>query len=88
MLKRYEAAAAAGTGGGPWLDEAKDGELVKAEDLSKAIGLASEKVAEAILEEWSVGGSSTFCDEVDWDSAEQAEVAKLIADTLKRALSV
>lgn len=40
------------------------------------------KIARAILEEWNVGNSSQFCDEVDWDSASEEEVAELIDKVL------
>lgn len=36
------------------------------------------KVAQALKDEWMIGTSSRFCDEVDFDSATVEEVAKLI----------
>ena len=40
------------------------------------------KIAKAIKEEYSVGSSSQFCDESDWDEASEDELAKVIDKAL------
>jgi hypothetical protein len=40
------------------------------------------KIALAITAEYSVGNSSVFCDEGDWDSATDEELAELIDKVL------
>jgi len=40
------------------------------------------KISKAILREYSVGNSSRFCDEVDFDAATDEELAALIDKVL------
>lgn len=36
------------------------------------------KIAAAITDEYSVGNSSAFCDEVDWDRADEEDIARIV----------
>lgn len=35
-------------------------------------------IAQALCAMWSIGHSSHFCDETDWDAAEESEVAEVV----------
>ena len=39
--------------------------------MSDRLKLAAVNAAEKVLERWTVGTSSQFCDESDWDAAEE-----------------
>lgn len=45
------------------------------------------EAAEALQAEWSIGESSVFCDEVDWDSASTEEIAEKLKPFLLRAFN-
>lgn len=45
------------------------------------------EAAKALQDEWSIGESSVFCDEVDWDSASVEEIAEKLKPFLLRAFN-
>lgn len=57
--------------------------IMNEEELNK---LAAE-AAEALEEAWSIGESSIFCDESDWDSATTEEIAEKLKPFLLRAFN-
>lgn len=89
MFKRYTAEAAAGSGGGPWveLEESADGDLIKVSEVVESIAAISKEIAATIMDEWSVGVASTFCDESDWDAASMDEVAEKVAKCIMTKFS-
>lgn len=53
---------------------------------------SAEQFAEELQAKWDIGNSSVFCDEVEWDSADDSEVEEFIkaiqADALKHAAEI
>lgn len=43
----------------------------------------AKKIVKAITDEYSVGNASTFCDERDWDEADDDELAEIVEKVIQ-----
>lgn len=56
----------------------------KLEEMAQKMAM---KAAKELKEEWEIGTFSQFCDEGDWDSASDEEIAKKLMPFFVKALS-